>query len=544
MSERSTRRDLLPWSVPLVVGVVVQIFVLGRIAGAPMTSYAGGPGAQFHAHAHRLWAWASIRDLFAFREGPLHTLFALDGDFPPLLHVATGVMIAPFGHTLNAAMVSGMVWVALLASSLGLLAARLSPRGGTDHVAGAAACTGVLLLASYQAVSFRYYFDVPMTALLWAGVAVLVTGWDREDRRVAVAAGLAFFAAVITKWTAVPFGGLMGLGLLWMARRSPPDARRRRVRAVLIGGTVAVGLSLAYGVVTALGPGESSFGSMFDSFDSGDGAEVDLLTAYRVRFYPMWIVRSIVSPALTLLALPLLALWLARGRVAWALVTLTALGQLAWLVASMPVLDERFALTAVPALVLAAALGFGLLPRPGRWILGPLIVAVGLAVCWDAHFGRPGVFSIADPDWRIDHWRKLGLENAWNADGAWTRGDATGQDCAGLREQMWDLVQRCEVDVIGIGEANAPLLGDGYWWSFKVAEHEVIGDRSGRERPALVVLNTWDGTQNARPPELTLTTGPAPDGLAAVQVGALASEDCPDVPEVAVWAPAPRPTCW
>lgn len=534
---------LRPWLVPLAVGALVQIFVLRRIAGGVMASYGGGSGAQFHIHAHRLWAWMSLRRAFGGHESPLDLALDLDGDYPPLLHVVTGLMIAPFDHSLTAASVSGMVWVWLLAASVGVLATRL-PRGGRNHVAGAAAATGILLLPSLQAFSARYYYDIPMTALLWAGLAVLVWGWDRADRRGAVVAGVVLAAAALIKWTAVPFGGLMGLGLLWMAWRSEPDRARVRVRAVLWAGSVAVGLVALYALLVSQGPGDSSLQTMSGTFAEDPRRGAPVFTAHRLAFYPVWVWRSVTSPALAVVGLPLLGLWAARSRVGAALVVLTVLGQVGWLVATVPILDERFALTLVPALALAAALGFGELGRPARLAAGLLIVVVGLGVSWDAHFGRPGVFQLADPQWRLSHWRKLGMGNARNPDGGWTRGDAPGQDCAALRERMWDVVQRCEVSVLGIGQRQAPILGDAYWWSYKRAELAVLDRRPEGHRARFRFFNTWDGVQGRPVPDLTLTVGPAPAGPPTVRIGAVPGTGCPDVEEVVIWAPAPRAQCW
>ena len=523
--------------MPLLVGVIVEVFVLLRIAGTPMMSY-GGRGAQYHPHIPRLYAWSSIEAAFAGRQSLWDLPVTLDGDFPPGLHVLTGLLIAPFGHTLNAALASGMVWVFLLAASLGVLAGRLSTRtDGFDHRAGAAAATGLLLLASYQGFSLRYYYDVPFTALLYAGYALVVWG-DGGRHRWWIAGGLVLALAAATKWTALPFGAAMGLGLL----ASAGDRRRRW--ATVGAGVVCAVVAGGYGLLLLRANEFSSFGSMFDTFDSA-GRELDLWTTQRLGFYAAWTVRSVISPALAVLALPALLFW-GRWRDGGWLIGGTIVGQLLFVVGAVPPLDERFVLTLVPMLALAAGLGIARMGRRTGMTLSALTVAVGLSVSWDFHFGQPGVFLLAEPDWRLDHWRKAGLSSAWNVDGGWARGDAPGQDCGALRERLWDLVQGCGLEVVGIGEREAPILGDGYWWSWRIADH----DRRTAAAVHTRVIDTWtevvDEERNPVEPELVLTTSrsAAPVEFDGVEVGRFAAPGCPAVHAIVVWAAAPRTACW
>lgn len=327
----------------------------------------------------------------------------------------------------------------------------------------------------------------------------------------------------------------MGIGVLWLAVRSPELVRRHRIRTVVFAGVAAGLLAGGYAGLVTLVRGFSSLTSMTDTFNE-EATQIAFLTQERLLFYPVWMVRSVVSPALTLALLPLGVFWAARSRVGLGLVLVTVLGQLGWLVATVPILDERFVLTLVPAGLLAAALGFAALSHAARIVAAPLVLVVGLSVSWDMHFGAPGVFQIADPAWRVDHWRKLGMESAYNIDGAWARGDVDGLDCADLRKRLWDAVVSCEATVVGIGEREAPLLREGYWWSFKSVEMAV---RTGGTSEFHLV-NTWDETGA----ELVFTAGAVPEGEAVVRIGDLDCSDCPEIKRIAVWAPSPRDVCW
>jgi len=514
----------LPWTVPAAAFALVQAMVLARIAtGTPMASYLGGPGAQFHSHADRLWTWSTVQEAL-WGQGSLLTLpLDVDGDYPPLLHLVTSVLVAPFGHSLGAATASGMLWVALLAAALGMLGARL---GGPT--AGAAAATGIVLLPSLQAFSVRYYYETPMTAMLWLGIALLVLHWDGSRRRV-VAVGAVLALAALTKWTALVFGGLSGLGLLWMARGD----RIRRTH-VVIAGAVAGALSGLYGCIPVLTGGHSSFLAMFNTFEGAP--PIVLASLDRWWFYPLWLVRSVLSPALTVPLVALLGVWAARSRVAAPLIIITVVGQWLWLVVSVPILDERFVLTLVPALVLGAALGFGALGETPRRVLGALTVLVGLSVCWDAHLGRSGGFPDPGSPWQIQHVRQLGMDNAWNIDGAWARGDAVGEDCSELRAALWDLVERDDIAVLGVPE-QAPVLRDHYWWAFKSAERAVMSPR-GEDTPGLILVRVA-GEPEGGVAQRILTLGgppPAPPGWRGVQESeVLSAPDCPTAPAVHVW---------
>ncbi len=114
------------------------------------------------------------------------------------------------------------------------------------------------------------------------------------------------------------------------------------------------------------------------------------------------------------------------------LVVPAVLIQIAFLVVVLPVKEERFILTAVPALIVAGALGLRTLPRPIRQGLCLGIVGLATAVSYDFHFAQrdlpwlseePGYFT--GRGWEM---KRRGLDNSARPNLSWARGDASAPD--------------------------------------------------------------------------------------------------------------------
>jgi len=410
--------------------------------------------------------WASLADRlrvgqvltdFLSGEGPKGQLiFQLDNfGFPPGLHVVSWLWTPFLGYAATAIRCTGLFWLFLLAGSVGVVATELarpitrqahgsSARSSASH--GLAASGGILLLGSYQVMATIYYFDLPFTALVWAGVAVLLKFWDRKPVFAAVLSGLVFAGAAVTKWTALVYGGALLAGLGFFALCSPP--RRRTVRTLACGGAIAVAAGLVLCFLSATGPGGSpSLGAMTGTFDDDTASpplEAALHTAQRLLAQGMpkleakldWYldhsIRSVISPALTWPLSLLLGLWVLLSRRGLTLLVPAVLIQIAFLVFVLPVQEERFVLTAVPALIVAGALGLGTLPRPIRQGLCIVVVGLATAVSYDFHFAQrdlpwlsdePGYFT--GRGWEM---KRRGLDNSARPALSWARGDASDPD--------------------------------------------------------------------------------------------------------------------
>lgn len=409
------------------------------------------------ALADRLQVGRVLTD-FLSGEGPKeHLIFNLDNfGYPPGLHVVSWLWTPLLGYSATAIRWTGLTWLFLLAGSVGVVATELArpitrqrPGGAAARSAastGLTAAGGILLLGSYQVMATIYYFDLPFTALLWTATAFLLKFWDRKPVLAAGLSGLTFAAAAVTKWTALVYGGALLAGLGFFALCSPP--RRRTVRILACGGALAVAAGLILSFLSATGPnGSPSLGAMTGTFDENIkspplkaafhtaerllGQGMPLLNE-KLDWYFDHTIRSVISPALTWPLSLLLVLWAFLSRRGATLMVPAVLIQIAFLILVLPVKDERFTITAVPALIVIGALGLRTLPRPIRQGVCLVVVGLATAVSYDFHFAQrdlpwlseePSYFT--GQGWEM---KRRGLDNSARPDLTWARGDASAPD--------------------------------------------------------------------------------------------------------------------
>jgi hypothetical protein len=166
--------------------VATTLFCL-RVHRQPLQPY-GSNAAEYIEHAVRL----EVADIAAAGGSPAAVLFAADDavlTHPPGLHLLTLPAQRLLGREAEAIVWTGLGWHLLLALALGLCAAALGPGVGAEPHDGlrtrrfAAGLTTGLLFPAGLAASTRYHYDLPMTALLWCGVAALLLGRDRAPAR-------------------------------------------------------------------------------------------------------------------------------------------------------------------------------------------------------------------------------------------------------------------------------------------------------------------------------------------------------------------------
>jgi hypothetical protein len=409
------------------------------------------------ALADRLRVGQVLTDFLSGEGAKDFLIFDLDNfGYPPGLHVVSWLWTPLLGYSATAIRGTGLMWLFLLAGSVGVVASELA-RTVTGHGLGGAlarsspstgltAAAGILLLGSYQVMATIYYFDLPFTALVWTATAALLKFWDRKPVLAAVLSGLTFAAAALTKWTALVYGGALLAGLGLFALCSAP--RRRTGRMLACGGTIAVAAGLILSFLSAVGPnGSPSLGAMTGTFDP-DTVRPPLGAAFhtaerllgqgtpelkdKLDWYLDHSIRSVISPALTWPLSLLLGLWAILSRRGATLIVPAALIQLAFLVIVLPVKDERFIITAVPALIVAGALGLRTLPRPIRQGLCLAIVGLATGVSYDFHFAQKDLPWLSDEPayftnrgWEMKRW---GLDNSARPDLSWARGDASAFD--------------------------------------------------------------------------------------------------------------------
>ncbi|MBN93585.1 MAG: hypothetical protein CL928_05845 [Deltaproteobacteria bacterium] len=482
---------------PLVLSSVLVVVVLGicglRLAADPIQAYGDG-GAHFREHALRLELlnlfhacdWPSLWDFFVTSDQELH---------PPLLHLVTGMLSPLLGHTAEAVAWSGFLWLLLLAVATGATSWALSGRLDVSLVT-ASAC---VLIPAAHASAARYYYDLPMTAMVWSGVAILALGCDRRPLVAGVAAGLALFAAILIKWVALPVGVLMAVGVLWSSYERTVGRSSMDVGARVVAG-LALTATLLVTVSTYVESGPSSLYAGSHTFGSASAQgplapwmealprplrplgvsmthELASLSVAKVLWYPLALVARVFSPAWFLaLMIPALAWWRGR-RTGLALVGWTVVGQLVFLVSTMNLRDSRFLLPMAPALVVLSALGWGELRRELARRVAVAGAVVGIVVAADFHGGPDAPWNAGLTVFEERHdvpplqFRGLGLADSFEQRG-WSRGGSAPDALDDGRQGIWDAVAACGAAAVG---THGPVFSQGgaLWLRYRAALAQV-----------------------------------------------------------------------
>lgn len=485
---------LRPWALPGALVVFVTTVVLHRIARTPIVPY-GTDGAHHLEHSARLevlWQWRNGGDL-----SWLEWIRNIDGEFPPLLHVLTLLPGAVTGHAVENILWTGLVWLFLLAAALGATAWLTV---GSRRAAVAAAC-GVLLVPALPAVATRYYYDLPLTALAWFAVVVVLFSWNGSRSRAllgGVAVGALVTASAMIKWPGVIVAPTLVLAAFASPRHSGAGPRWAAAPRLLgLGCAVLTAAVSTYFVTVLLGPTSSlriALDEMFPGLggtllsggwprlasavsfvSAGEAGLGRPFEAAALWFYPMTLVTGFLSPLLALASLPLLVSWWRRGRPAWRLLALAFGGTWLFLYFVIPPFDERFFLPAVPALVLVLALGWDSLPEPWRRRSAVGLVGLAALVSLEFHYGPSPVLAsevalLAPEDYGRLELRGVFLSDSWDRRG-WSHFDSEDPERdfrAGARDRLWALVSSCALELEVLTEAPSEVhpLGDFHWLEY------------------------------------------------------------------------------
>jgi len=503
------------WLWLLGVGTIVVSAVLLRLAGRGLHSY-GSDGAQYIEHTARLRLlkmWQQMGDSSAWRY-----LFDADAAFPPFMHLVTLPAGGLLGHTAADATALSVVWLVVLALATGWIAQRLSNSSSVS----AAAIGGILLVPALHGYATRYYYDLPAISLCWLAAAVVLAGRDRWPLRAATLATLAFVAAVLTKWAALSFGVPLLLAALVVSPSPralndsrPSEALWLNWRSRVLVGSLCIAASVvmlngylqmsgsenSLQSMSATAFGEPSSGASVSAEPRGAlrealsaavaraGQRGSELNSDHLMFYPLRLVTSVFSPALSLLLLPLLGAWLVWSRLGWSLMALLLLGYGGFLLLVMPVLDDRFLVALVPALVLAASFGWAELAEGRQRHFAVAVMAVGLLVLVDFHFGSPSLLNREVmlshphlPDVPPTAARGLGATGSVEQRG-WGRADRQLATSRAWREALWNEVREQRPSYLGV-PGQSELIdpwGDLEWWRYRGLLDQVSGPSSGPE---------------------------------------------------------------
>jgi len=514
----------------------VALIVLGRVLRDGVQMH-GCDGAPYIEHVARL------ETLRLWREGsllsPWDLLVSMDGAFPPLMHLFTLPLGAVAGYEAEVALFSGIAWLLVLAASVASVTYSLSGA----RLGASAAFVGTMLLPAAHGFATRYYYDLPMTALIWASAAYLLRWRDRRSLRAICGAGLLLGAAALVKWSALPFG-LPVLAAAALCRRAdaPPQPFRARVLAA---GRLFAGVALLVALISLVflwsSGSDNSYNTMSAETFESSGAAVQLPAALDaalpgpaalvvrqalgglhleagsgLRFYALRAVTSVYSPLLAALVAFLCLLWLALDRRGAALPVFVVLGHGFFLLLVLGLRDDRFLLVGALVPVVLASLGWLRCPAAVRTVLALVVVAVALGVALDFHFGRPAAWNEAT-EWRAAEGdrqpgvtrRGLGLASSVQRLG-WVRADEQEISRSAYREALWQVVGRCRFGRVGELDGRPILGGCGnrFWWEYRGDLEAVNGDGPGRLQfvggSVWSVQDTGYGERGSNGPELLL----------------------------------------
>ncbi len=411
-----------------------------------------------------------------------------DTIFPPGLHWAMAVVGSQTGHGEAAIGRAMVLWLILTALAVGAVTWRLT----RDDRATALTVGATFATPALGAVALTYYFDLPMTAWLWMATAWLLWWRPRIPELAGAGAGVFWFAAAITKWTALPFGVVMLGGALlthcdgeaW----SPREVLKRVRAGAVTGGVMFVLVRWFFSItdVSWRAMSENTMGdpgawSSRDDLLAGLTGKLQPLSVDRVEAYIVDLGTTIYSPLLAVAVVAGVLAWGIRDRRGLLFVFGTVVGQWAVLFLLVPPADPRFLIPLAPALTYAAVLGLVRLPPRARGIAAALALGVGLAVIADVHHGAPHALNArwsADGDRLHGYLKGRGLSiDSTDQKTGWMRADMGPPPFAPDREAVFAALASCaEADELVVGEGTLLDAGDTTWWQYRVRLAAVRGE--------------------------------------------------------------------
>ncbi len=398
----------------------------------------------------------------------------LDQQYPPLLHAIataaspiTGISAEEVGRAM-------VLWLLAVALGAGLTAWGLTGRSRVAMAAG----TATLLVPALAATSLDYYYDLPMTGLLWCSVGTILVSRRKGSVLGGALAGVLFSAACLMKWSAIPQGlpflfGALAFPLPTLASESKTRRALITVAALITSGVLLfqfTAISMAswqeMGSVT-LGEGQESLsriGRLFRTFR--------IPGPPKIGTYLLRTVTALLSPLLAGVVVLGTVQWLRSARPGALLFGLGLAVNAVFLLCFVPPADERFLYPLVPALVLPAVFGWASV-RPRLRAAGAVAwIVISLAVIWVVHHGAPGLLNQA---WKTNpqsdyRGRGLSLDSGDPAVGWFRADDAADRDVfAPDREELFAYLRSCGGETLVVAQAALQDHADATWWDYRVA---------------------------------------------------------------------------
>jgi len=461
-------------------GATLLVILLTRILQQPLQPYRTAK-VPFVQHGIRMRALNSFEELGSWN--PMAIYAAVDGDYAPGVHLVTFFWGAIFGHSAEAVVPSALCWLVLLAVTIALVARRL---GASQHGALAAGLFTAVMPCVHGAATI-YYYDLPFLALVWLSVLCLLPRPGGRPLIMGLGAGMAFAAACVAKWSALPLGAPFLVGAVLVGAR---DARRERATATL-SCVVTISVLLTIVLLSSDASLQDTLRSQADSSTTEESIfglrtkTGDLLP--RAAYLATHFITAALSPLLAIPLLGLGALWLIRDRRALPLVALGSAGSIAFAALLAADEDERFLVPAATLLTLCAGLALDHL-KSAEWAhkIAALTVVGGLLVALDFHHAERApwnkelvLFSFDTPGKDPARMRGFGAVSSIEALG-WNRRDETPD----VPEQLLDSLAATFAEDPGSQVLVTPSAEDvgvhSVWFEYR----HLLARRSGKNAAA------------------------------------------------------------
>ena len=474
---------------------------------------------------------------------------AADQGYPPLIHWVAAPLGSVLGHHAGIVERAGLLWLLLLVAATGGLATAITE----DRTTGALAAATVATFPALHGTALGYFYDLPMTALLFAAAAALFAYGTTRPVVAGISAGVFFVLACTGKWTALVLAPFLVLPALLNKRDGGRPWLATGIAAAVAAGGVAGVLAISSKSLQAMA------GTGYGVQQAGQ-ADPEA-TLYRILFYsggplrealeflPIRTVLGALGPALAIVVFAAIAVWAVRSRAGAMLVASVLIGDVFIIHRFFPALNDRWLISMVPVLAIAAAAGVRSLPK-GREVAALVLLAVGLAGTWDFHHGeahaRAAIAQGGDnADW--NQLRGWGAASSTEPQFGWARADYRAGIFLANREAIWDAIVRCGATDVYI-EGAVSSSGDAPWWRYRDTLHQLETDAAAHHIASL------DGTE--------LTSVPAAGEASAVALLRADRRDLAgvdvllpgwrlraqvpawgDAPAVGLWTPARAATC-
>jgi hypothetical protein len=294
------------------------------------------------------------------------------------------------------------------------------------------------------------------------------------------------------------------------------------------GGALWLGLVFLYSTASGRdGSLQATLGHTFDVPTNGAEPVSTLWTAAqrvasalpeRLNFYSLNFVTAVVSPALSVALGLLTMLWLLFRRSGALLLGTIIFGELAFVILTVLILDDRFLLPLLPAFLVAAALGWAVLGPRLRLLSAVAVSLLAFAVSWDFHFrDNPAFVNQSPNELRLDEPDQWGLANSFRRDTGWARGNGMaaagpygnrqldGADQAAFFERVWAATLLCDTVQFAIPEGQPPWSIIPDWWDNRIHVAKVEGKPVPLERVSFDASLLGVPSEDSAPPELATT---------------------------------------